>query len=73
VRNPLTASHRQLADALEELRLERRLSYRELGEEVGLPEPTIRKFSQHSGDRGFYETTVYPIRKYFEKLGRRAS
>jgi len=66
-------TEQQLAKALEVLRLENRWSYRELGDRVGLSEPTIRRFVQLAGERGFHETTVYPIRKYVSGLGQVAT
>jgi hypothetical protein len=67
VRNPMTATDQQLASALERIRLERRWSYRQLGDEIGLPEPTVRKFIQLAGKRSFLATTVYPVRKYLAR------
>lgn len=72
---PAKATEAQLAAMLDTLRLERRWSFRQLGEEIGtalevapIPEPTVRKFIQHGGDRGFLDTTVYPFRKYLQQL-----
>lgn len=70
-----TLTERQIADKLDEVRLDRRLSFRELGEEIGravsqspIPEPTVRKFIQRAGDVGFHETTVHAFRKYVAGL-----
>ena len=72
---PEKATEQQLAEMLDTVRLEQRWSFRQLGEEIGIalnaspiPEPTVRKFIQQAGDREFYETTVYPIRKYLQHL-----
>ena len=66
------SEHRRLARELDEIRLDHRWSFRELGERVGLPEPTIRKFVRFAGTRQVLETTVHPIRKYLAARRRSA-
>jgi hypothetical protein len=68
-------TERQIAEHLEALRLDRRWSYRELGDQIGrtlnepgIPEATLRKFIQLAGERGFHDTTVHPLRKYVDAM-----
>lgn len=70
-----TLTERQIADRLEEVRLDNRWSYRELGEQIGValgqpavPETTVRKFIVEAGALAFLKTTVHPLRKYVEQL-----
>lgn len=68
-RTPLKARTRPLTaaelDELEELRLTRRWTYRELAKAIGLPEATVYKVITKQMNR-LRPTTIYPIRLYIE-------
>lgn len=67
MKNAQRATVGQLAAALEEHRLQHRWSYDTLGSHVGIPGRTLHRFCTDP-ERGFHETTIYPIRQYLAGL-----
>jgi len=56
---------------LNRIRLKEDLSFRELGDQCGIPEPTMRRVLQ-AADPVIYDRTLYKIREYLERRRRRA-